>query len=304
MKLSDRFRNITVAELITGAVCVVASVVIIGSAVSVMSGSGAYEEEMTQKEATLAQLRDELGISLTGEEETETESETETETIQDIRTRYSAQAAGTQVASYQTSYIPYLARGRETDNAVTLLYDALVSYMDADDLEGAECWCVPDRRYQSGNASSFTWSFECPYEYAGETLPVIWFCRYSAGDDQLAAYATGVYDSEAGTFSNIRVHLTETGELALGTGNTDASAPDIEDMEEEAVSGNDVSESMADETSESELIFEEEETGTTETAAEETQETASEEESSEPESAEPSGDTGIPDNFFASADRR
>lgn len=300
MKLSDRFRNITVAELITGAVCVIASVVIIGSAVSVMSGSGAYEEKMTQKEATLAQLRDELGISLTGEEETEIETETETETIQDIRTRYSAQAAGTQVASYQTSYIPYLARDRETDNAVTLLYDALVSYMDADDLEGAECWFVPDRRYQSGNASSFTWSFECPYEYAGETLPVIWFCRYSAGDDQLAAYATGVYDSEAGTFSNIRVHLTETGELALGTGNTDASAPDIE---EEAVSGNDVSESMADETSESELIFEEEETGTTETAAE-TQETASEEESSEPESAGPSGDTGIPDNFFALADRR
>ena len=61
MKLSDRFRNITVAELITGAVCVLASVVIIGSAVSVMSGSGAYEEEMTQKEGTLAQLRDELG---------------------------------------------------------------------------------------------------------------------------------------------------------------------------------------------------------------------------------------------------
>lgn len=243
-KLIDRIRNITVAELICGGVCAVLILAALLRLGGVMAGASEYDAQTLAKEAELGQLRSELNVV----EETEEETSTEAETIADIRTRYSAQSAGTQIASLQTNYVvlvPDASITASEEAARENIRETLLSFFESGSENGAESWFDPVSTYQSGNTARFTWSFESSYQYAGRTLPVMWLCRYDG--DQVVAYVTGVYHSETELFSDISVHITSTGQAAMGMNTNEAYDARNEiiygtEEETEAVSDNDIEE--------------------------------------------------------------
>lgn len=108
----------------------------------------------------------------------------------------SATDAGNKVAEYQNAYRDLSARDdREAFDANVNALDALLS-------ENAKNARVP--WYQSDLVG--TWSFVTDGEFSGDTLGVLWLCQ--AEDGKFCAYATGTYEAETGTFSNIQYRMT------------------------------------------------------------------------------------------------
>ena len=117
----------------------------------------------------------------------------------------SAAEVGNQVAEYQNAYASLDAReDREA-------YEANVEAMGALLSESAQDARV--RWYTSETPG--TWRFITNGEFSGDTLGVLWLCE-NPDDGSLVAYATGTYESESNTFSNI--HYALSSEAAANVG--------------------------------------------------------------------------------------
>lgn len=152
------------------------------------------QRQQAANEATISGLEASLeqsdGEPADGETEEGMTQEEEKEALK------SATDAGNKVAEYQNAYRDLSARdGREAFDANVNALDALLS-------ENAKNARVP--WYQSDLVG--TWSFVTDGEFAGDTLGVLWLCQ--AEDGKFCAYATGTYEAETGTFSNIQYRMT------------------------------------------------------------------------------------------------
>ncbi len=72
------------------------------------------------------------------------------------------------------------------------------------------------------------WSFQSTYAFESDRLEVVWLCRNSK-DNELMAYATGVYDSNTGKFSDVSWHMTSAGIAAI-PGEKEGARSEIDDM--------------------------------------------------------------------------
>lgn len=152
------------------------------------------QRQQAANEATISGLE----ASLEQSDGEQAEGETEEGMTQEEETKAlkSATDAGNKVAEYQNAYRELSARDdREAFDANVNALDALLS-------ENAKNARVP--WYQSDLVG--TWSFVTDGEFSGDTLGVLWLCQ--AEDGKFCAYATGTYEAETGTFSNIQYRMT------------------------------------------------------------------------------------------------
>lgn len=145
-----------------------------------------------------------------------------------------ASLAGNAVAEQQNRYF-YMGEIRTGDDELYEQYQAAVDagrpyFADSSD---AGQWFFAGTEY----AIDLYWKFETPFDFAGNTVSVLWSLRQKE-DPHLAGYATAVYDSETDTFSDVSVFMTTYG--ATLSGYADPSM-DGEVWSEDSVSGNSVS---------------------------------------------------------------
>lgn len=184
MKEEKKWGIVLIASLAVFLACVMVSAILPRD---LQRQHAANEATISGLEASLEQSD---GEPADGETEEGMTQEEKTEALK------SATDAGNKVAEYQNAYRDLSARDdREAFDANVNALDALLS-------ENAKNARVP--WYQSDLVG--TWSFVTDGEFSGDTLGVLWLCQ--AEDGKFCAYATGTYEAETGTFSNIQYRMT------------------------------------------------------------------------------------------------
>lgn len=198
----------------------VALLVLVAAFLGVVLASGILPSGLKQQyaanEATISSLRASLGDTEQKETPQMTPEEEETALA-------SASEAGNKIAEYQNAYMTLDARtDRENFEANRDAIGALLS-------EGAKNAQV--RWYPSELPG--TWSFVTDDAFSGDTLGVLWLCR-DPESGALRAYATGTYEAEAGTFSNVQYRMTREAAKAVSaeTGGQPEKEQDVEDLAE------------------------------------------------------------------------
>ena len=198
----------------------VALLVLVAAFLGVVLASGILPSGLKQQyaanEATISSLRASLGDTEQKETPQMTPEEEETALA-------SASEAGNKIAEYQNAYMTLDAwTDRENFEANRDAIGALLS-------EGAKTAQVP--WYPSELPG--TWSFVTDAAFSGDTLGVLWLCR-DPESGALRAYATGTYEAEAGTFSNVQYRMTREAAKAVSaeTGGQPEKEQDVEDLAE------------------------------------------------------------------------
>lgn len=201
----------------------VALLVLVAAFLGVVLASGILPSGLKQQyaanEATISSLRASLGDTEQKEADTTPQMTPEEEET----ALASASEAGNKIAEYQNAYMTLDARtDRENFEANRDAIGALLS-------EGAKNAQV--RWYPSELPGA--WSFVTDDAFSGDTLGVLWLCR-DPESGALRAYATGTYEAEAGTFSNVQYRMTREAAKAVSaeTGEQPEKEQDVEDLAE------------------------------------------------------------------------
>lgn len=199
----------------------VALLVLVAAFLGVVLASGILPSGLKQQyaanEATISSLRASLGDTEQKETPQMTPEEEETALA-------SASEAGNKIAEYQNAYMTLDAwTDRENFEANRDAIGALLS-------EGAKTAKV--RWYPSELPG--TWSFVTDDAFSGDTLGVLWLCR-DPESGALRAYATGTYEAEAGTFSNVQYRMTREAAKAVSaeTGGQEEQTEDVQSLAEQ-----------------------------------------------------------------------
>lgn len=206
----------------------VALLVLVAAFLGVVLASGILPSGLKQQyaanEATISSLRASLGDT-EQKEAAEEEDTTPQMTPEEEETALaSASEAGNKIAEYQNAYMTLDARtDRENFEANRDAIGALLS-------EGAKTAQVP--WYPSELPG--TWSFVTDDAFSGDTLGVLWLCR-DPESGALRAYATGTYEAEAGTFSNVQYRMTQEAAAAVPaeTGGQEEQTEDVQSLAEQ-----------------------------------------------------------------------
>lgn len=202
----------------------IALLVLVAAFLGVVLASGILPSDLKQQyaanEATISSLRASLGDTEQKEADTTPQMTPEEEET----ALASASEAGNKIAEYQNAYMTLDARtDRENFEANRDAIGALLS-------EGAKNAQV--RWYPSELPG--TWSFVTDDAFSGNTLGVLWLCR-DPESGALRAYATGTYEAEAGTFSNVQYRMTQEAAAAVPaeTGGQEEQTEDVQSLAEQ-----------------------------------------------------------------------
>lgn len=140
-----------------------------------------------------------------------------TKTISD--TIKAATVAGDKVASLQTEYTGLIldtanASSDESKSRRAEISKEIASYFNADS--------AAKGTWYTGEG---TWSFETNYKSNGNTVESIWVCRK---DSELLSYATAIYNGADGTFSDLTISNTLSGNKQMMSTGQEAN-PDYVD---------------------------------------------------------------------------
>lgn len=303
MKLVEKLRNLTVAELVTLGVSGVAIVAALGSGGRMIAGSSSFAAKEFALKAQVTQLKSDLAAY----QEDDAEAEEETETADTEKKKpATAQSMGTKVAEYQTQYVKEVLDHDYSDSKQLRresIAKTLAPFFAEGETAGYQSWFDPSYQYQTGVAPLFVWSFECPYQFEGESLPVLWICRQARNSNSVVGWATGTYDAGSKQFDGIETYLSNVGAAASVQAYQETKS-EPEDGGASSVSGNDVSgNSVSGDAEEMDgaALFEDD----SESDASESDESDAVSGNDTPVSDEPetgadpsSDDMGIPDDFF------
>ena len=201
----------------------VALLVLVAAFLGVVLASGILPSDLKQQyaanEATISSLRASLGDTEQKEADTTPQMTPEEEET----ALASASEAGNKIAEYQNAYMTLDSQtDRENFEANRDAIGALLS-------EGAKNAQV--RWYPSELPG--TWSFVTDDAFSGDTLGVLWLCR-DPESGALRAYATGTYEAEAGTFSNVQYRMTrEAAKAVPATGGQEEQTEDVQSLAEQ-----------------------------------------------------------------------
>lgn len=202
----------------------VALLVLVAAFLGVVLASGILPSGLKQQyaanEATISSLRASLGDMEQKEADTTPQMTPEEEET----ALASASEAGNKIAEYQNAYMTLDSQtDRENFEANPDAIGALLS-------EGAKNAQV--RWYISKLPG--TWSFVTDDAFSGDTLGVLWLCR-DPESGALRAYATGTYEAEAGTFSNVQYRMTWEAAKAVPaeTGGQEEQTEDVQSLAEQ-----------------------------------------------------------------------
>lgn len=185
------------------AACVLAAVLGIASAIWF---SSTLSDEAAALEWRIASLEGELS-GLDGEEPV---------TAEEVDAQMqSAREAGEAMAKAEDT----LCSRHATESQVAETAESMRALMAPGSTGAAVPWFRP-------TTESFSWQFMCDYEYTGDTLPVAWMCNVQDFEGQgrasgIAAWATAIYDSSTGLFSDVDWGTTQFGDAYISTDMTD-----------------------------------------------------------------------------------
>lgn len=188
------------AGLIGLLVCVLISAAIIyDTYVSI----GGINMTLDQNELALGKMQAEL-LSI---------DEDKGDSLEDIKIRLnSAQASGKIVADAQTAYFrmdPIYQEEELKANA-----ELIGKYM-ADKTKQ-----VP---WMTSGETPYKWVFNTTYSFSGDTVPVLWTCYSTDGNETLLGYAVGMYRVSDDMFYDVSYRLTTYGTQAGATDENDSS---------------------------------------------------------------------------------
>lgn len=98
-----------------------------------------------------------------------------------------------------------------TDNKQQLqsVSEQMSGLLGEDDQDKAVIWYAND-----GAKADPEWKFMTTYAFSADSMDVIWLCRNAEQPSEILAYATGVYNTDDNTFSNLKWYQTSMGTWA------------------------------------------------------------------------------------------
>lgn len=185
------------------AACILAAVLGIASAIWF---SYTLSDEAAALEWRIASLEGELS-GLDGEEPV---------TAEEVDSQmHSAREAGEAMAKAEDM----LCSRHVTESQLVETAESMRALMAPGSTGSAVPWFSP-------TTDTFSWQFMCDYEYTGDTLPVAWMCNVQDSEGTgrasgIAAWATAIYDSTTGLFSEVDWGTTQLGDAYVATDMTD-----------------------------------------------------------------------------------
>ena len=153
-----------------------------------------YDEKVVENASTIKEL-----------EKTIEDMETSKIEKEDALAKYnnSASDEGIAVAVMQSGYSSLDA----TTQAESILDNGAKgkAYFKDSDVNFIKPWFTPSK-----SQMDYVWTFCTTFSFNADKTDVIWLCT-NTGKDAMLAYATGVFDVESRTFSEIKVHALPKG---------------------------------------------------------------------------------------------